>query len=96
MNVHTSSGLREVADPEGAGEPEAQTQEQGHGRRQPASSARLRPSFDGVAKVAHVGPLLAADDQQEDREDQPEPAVRSRLEGGVQSGALRALVRGGR
>src|SRR4249919_1133393 len=52
------------------------------------SSAGLGPLFDAVAKVGHVGFFLATDDDPEDREDQPEPAVRSRLEGRMKSCAL--------
>src|SRR5690349_3340134 len=56
--------------------------------QQPISRAGLGVSLDGVAEVAHVGLLVATDGDQEDRKDEPEPAVWSRREGGMESGPL--------
>jgi hypothetical protein len=49
----------------------------------------LDASLQRLPQVGHVGLLFAADGEQEEREGQPEPAVRPRLELGVQSGAFR-------
>ena len=60
-------------------------------KAQLSSTFRGAPACRSTAsrRWRHVGLLVAAHHDQEEREDQPEPAVRGRLEGGVQPGALR-------